>query len=65
MKCQKCGEINEDKNKFCIFCGAKLEEPKIYCPICKTKSSNSLAMFCAECGSELVTKEELNLVIPS
>ena len=47
MYCEKCGTLNEEGSKFCMNCGAKIEEAK--CKKCGAKLAPN-AKFCPECG---------------
>ena len=49
MKCPKCKLENSESAKFCLGCGARLEQD---CPQCGRASPLS-AKFCAECGLRL------------
>lgn len=51
MKCNKCGEINQDEAKFCASCGAKLEAKKIFCTECGNELDGK-AKFCSKCGTK-------------
>jgi class 3 adenylate cyclase/tetratricopeptide (TPR) repeat protein len=53
MKCPSCKSANEEGQKFCRTCGARLGEA---CPECGTVVLPS-DRFCAECGIELKPKE--------
>ncbi|MCL4503300.1 MAG: AAA family ATPase [Deltaproteobacteria bacterium] len=53
MKCPNCQSINEESQKFCRTCGARLG---IACPDCGAAVLIS-DRFCAECGLELKQKE--------
>lgn len=58
--CPKCGFENNGQSKFCISCGALLEQENIdfvpengkACPVCGAMNREE-AMFCVECGSKL------------
>lgn len=53
MICKKCGNENNEQNKFCSFCGAKLEEDdKLRCPKCGSEN-NPGDKFCWLCGTNL------------
>lgn len=56
MKCPKCQFENEERSKFCLECGQRLE---LECPQCG-KILPILAKFCNQCGRRLeeVTKAE-------
>lgn len=52
--CSSCGEEVPTGSKFCLKCGAKIEEPKkdsITCPKCGATVPNG--KFCLECGARL------------
>lgn len=52
--CSSCGEEVPAGSKFCLKCGAKIEEPKkdsITCPKCGATVPNG--KFCLECGARL------------
>jgi len=49
MKCSKCQHDNPDGAKFCMECGAKLDN---VCPKCGAKLPPE-AKFCMECGAKL------------
>ncbi len=53
MKCPNCQSLNEDRQKFCRTCGARLG---VVCPGCGTVILPS-DRFCAQCGIELKPKE--------
>jgi class 3 adenylate cyclase/tetratricopeptide (TPR) repeat protein len=55
MKCPKCWFLNQDRAKFCLQCGEKLE---FACPRCG-KILPSVANFCDECGEQFETREEV------
>lgn len=60
MRCNKCGIDNSAENKFCINCGAELENQiridKSICPSCGVQNlpSNN---FCISCGEPLVDEK--------
>lgn len=35
--CANCSKENIRSSKFCGYCGSKIDENQIYCPVCKTK----------------------------
>ena len=49
MKCPKCQFENEERSKFCLECGQRLE---LECPQCG-KILPLLAKFCNQCGQRL------------
>lgn len=53
-KCPKCGQENVAGAKFCVGCGAQLQEaPKEkFCPECGTSNAADAA-FCSGCGKAL------------
>lgn len=51
IKCTQCNTENEESNKFCRECGAKLEVA-VFCEMCGTKLAPG-AKFCPECGARL------------
>lgn len=57
--CPQCGFMNNQTAKFCIKCGAPLEEMtkkyKRKCENCGTANSED-ALFCIECGMKLMDK---------
>ena len=53
MKCPSCRSVNEEREKFCRSCGAKLGEP---CPDCGTVIFPG-DKFCTECGRRLWSQE--------
>ncbi|MGC2433981.1 MAG: AAA family ATPase, partial [Desulfobaccales bacterium] len=53
MKCPSCRSVNEEREKFCRTCGAKLGEP---CPDCGTVIFPG-EKFCNECGRRLRSQE--------
>ncbi|MDO5848415.1 MAG: M48 family metallopeptidase [Methanobrevibacter sp.] len=63
VKCPKCGNLVDDSNNFCIYCGNSLENVKVpkpskICPKCGF-SNDEDSSFCIECGSNL--KEQLEI----
>ena len=48
IKCPECGKELQEGSKFCMNCGAKIEEIK--CKKCGTKLEAN-AKFCPECGT--------------
>jgi predicted ATPase/class 3 adenylate cyclase len=56
MKCSQCHSDNDETQKFCRMCGAKLQ---MTCPACKSIVLLS-DKFCGECGVELKTKSIFN-----
>ncbi len=46
-----CGAVNPAKAKFCVECGAKLNQ-KAYCSHCGAEVKKN-AKFCSECGTKL------------
>ena len=55
MKCPKCQFLNQERAKFCLQCGEKLE---FACPRC-AKILPSVAKFCDECGEQFEIREEV------
>ncbi len=51
MKCEKCGENNSDKNKFCRNCGNPINL-KITCSKCGKKIERGIK-FCSYCGAKI------------
>ena len=49
--CTNCKIENDNSNKFCKNCGAKLEKIKI-CKKCNTKLDDD-AKFCSNCGEKV------------
>ncbi len=49
VKCQRCGEINSNKAKFCSGCGVEL---KITCKACGEKIESD-DNYCNKCGARL------------
>ena len=49
MRCPECSHENPAAAKFCMECGAKLEN---ICPQCGAKLPSE-AKFCMECGAKL------------
>lgn len=39
--CANCGKENIRSSKFCGYCGSKIDENQIYCPVCKTKHNKT------------------------
>ncbi len=57
IKCAKCGNTLPANAKFCLECGAKVEnlaENEMICPVCGKKTSKG--KFCMECGASLIIK---------
>ncbi len=60
INCAKCGRENEDHYKFCLGCGASLEEQKsggeaenpVICPQCNSETTPG-QRFCGSCGFNL------------
>lgn len=51
-RCDNCGAVLKENAKFCIECGAKVEEPeKKVCPQCGHEAEN--CKFCPQCGTRL------------
>ncbi|HEV8718502.1 MAG TPA: adenylate/guanylate cyclase domain-containing protein [Candidatus Binatia bacterium] len=55
MHCPSCGSENPEKAKFCIECGAALQNR---CPNCGCENL-SQAKFCAECGTLLTRQSQV------
>lgn len=53
MNCSKCGKQNDDGNRFCEYCGNKMDQPVI-CPKCGTNNRVGWR-FCYTCGNQLNT----------
>jgi uncharacterized membrane protein YvbJ len=52
MRCKKCNTENNYENKFCIKCGAELNNHHSgtkFCTACGTENNKSV-LFCANCG---------------
>lgn len=49
-KCMSCGNINEDRDCFCVNCGAK-NKSKWFCRSCG-QVNDSDALFCISCGKK-------------
>lgn len=60
MKCPQCQHENPNDAKFCMECGAKLEN---VCPECGTKLSPD-AKFCMECGAKIGESISSKRVVP-
>jgi len=58
-KCNKCGKIGEEGQKFCPNCGGKMVLPLTHCPQCK-KAINQTDKFCTECGFDLSKARQEN-----
>lgn len=60
MKCKKCNAENDEGNKFCIECGAKLVFEKSphtkFCPSCGFENIKEAA-FCSNCGNNFSGKK--------
>lgn len=56
--CPDCG-MQYDSGKFCLECGAKLQEiaPELVCPSCGTKVKSG--KFCPECGTKLTEQSDV------
>ena len=59
MKCTKCGFENDERAKFCNWCGEKIEAEEVKetekkCVICGNVNTAD-AKYCAVCGSQLST----------
>ncbi|MBF4693333.1 zinc ribbon domain-containing protein [Fusibacter ferrireducens] len=55
VKCNSCGSINSEGNKFCRECGGNLilePAPMKNCPSCGVVVANESA-FCGECGTKI------------
>ena len=63
IKCSSCGNINNITSKYCIHCGAILDEnlsnqqKTIKCPNCNVENNNSNE-YCINCGANLITGEQ-------
>lgn len=62
IKCVKCSEEAEDKDQYCVKCGAPLINR---CSDLKTKGKHGCgfvnrpdALYCAKCGAETVFKQK-------
>ncbi len=52
--CQQCGETISSMNKFCPYCGNKINAPAARaCKNCGSAIKDPKAKFCNECGSKL------------
>ncbi len=52
--CQQCGEKISSMDKFCPYCGNKINAPAARaCKNCGSAIKNPQAKFCNECGSHL------------
>ena len=51
-KCQGCGKLGSDDQKFCGDCGGKMIVPLTNCPSCK-KPISETEKFCTGCGGKL------------
>ena len=53
--CNKCGKDNPAESDFCIFCGAKMDQPVSIVRICQKCGSENPdeATYCLKCGSSL------------
>lgn len=62
--CPDCGK-QYDSGKFCLECGAKLQEiaPELVCPSCGTKVKSG--KFCPECGTKLSEQSVAPLKVTS
>ena len=60
MKCPKCQFENEERSKFCLECGQRLE---LECPQCG-KILPLLAKFCNQCGQRLEEVAEAEKQVP-
>ena len=54
MKCSKCGFENQENNKYCVSCGAVLEEKveKSFCYNCGSENPVD-SKYCVSCGQSL------------
>ncbi len=55
LQCRKCGEMNEEGDKFCSNCGEKLVVAKINCYSCNALIDENVK-FCPNCGSPMARK---------
>ncbi len=51
-KCNKCGRLGTEEEKFCGQCGGKMIIPLTNCPGCK-KHIDETEKFCTDCGYKL------------
>ncbi len=51
-KCNKCGRLGSEEEKFCRECGGKMIIPLTNCPSCK-KPIEEVDKFCTDCGYKL------------
>ena len=54
VSCPSCGEVIPEGSKFCLKCGAKIEEQHndfVKCPNCGANVPNG--KFCLECGAKI------------
>ncbi len=51
-KCNGCGRMGEEEQKFCRECGGKMVVPITNCPGCK-KGIDESEKFCTNCGFKL------------
>lgn len=54
MICPKCSKKNPESGKFCVHCGADLDQAHV-CPECKA-TYNEGDKFCIRCGTKLSQK---------
>ena len=61
IKCEKCGNENQDTAKFCNNCGAKLEihEDIYVCSKCGVELRGK-QRFCTHCGAKMLYAEGEN-----
>ncbi|MBN1413353.1 MAG: trypsin-like peptidase domain-containing protein [Spirochaetales bacterium] len=64
--CPACGNLDEEKRKYCRKCGDDLQEDIIppgfyentgYCPSCRTQNEPANA-YCRNCGVQLLSRKE-------
>lgn len=57
LSCKKCGQLLDERAKFCFVCGEKVvrADEKTVCYACGASVSNGF--FCSECGASLVKKK--------
>lgn len=60
MKCEKCGNENQNNAKFCEKCGHKLVEITKFCSNCGAKIAND-SIFCSNCGHKKGDNVKLKL----
>ena len=51
-KCNKCGRLGDEEEKFCRECGGRMVIPVTNCPGCK-RPIEEIDKFCPDCGHRL------------